>query len=801
MHTVTISDTVVAPEEGLLLGNGDFSVSIYNKPGLIVWRFGKNDVWDRRHDVAVDPVGMHIDELRRGITEEGWQFDPALGHSVATRHTDDPERIAELTQYGSPGYRNRPYPCPKPVGELSLHLPSDLHTMKMTQTLTIEQGRIDIECEWAEGLTLTIHCFIAPVDNVLAVRWELTGVTDVNKTWQDSAVWFSLYRWADPTAAEFTAKRFGTIGNDQFSKYVKEDVTPLAPPTTRELDGRCILHQQFAPDLEYEDGFAYALLPVAPGATVTAVPDFGSGEARMRIIPSADSAAGTLAVAIGTSGDDGSWAGALGRFADKLTDDPAGQFDTWQTAAVADGELFWSRSSVTIDDDLLEDLWYETLHARRCTYRADVVAPGLFLPSTVDDMSLWHGDYHTNYNYQSPFWGGYEANQLSISDAYFPGFEHMIELGRKLAKEFWNTRGTFIQITGFPFPMAGDPYCVGPFSRMAYMTGWAVNQYWFHYLHTQDEAWLAGVGYPVLRDAALFYTDFMAKGDDGLYHAFPSDQGENQFSPNLANYTDRPQVMRHARYCLQCAADAADVLATDADLRATWREMLANFAHVDDFEAMGFDAEARRRYDIAPPEFLSFDADATITKADDEPHYLRQNMDNALWGWYFGHFPWRWTMNLRAGAFKADRDTEALKQLISRWRLPNGLLRAMSLAGYGYAGAWAESLGIIGPLQEMMLQSWDGVIRVFPAWPSDTDASFTTLRAVGAFLVSAAHAGGQVTQVTSTSEKGQPCRIANPFPGETTIVDSADKPIPCITDAGILAFKTAPGETYHLRQK
>ena len=74
-------------------------------------------------------------------------------------------------------------------------------------------------------------------------------------------------------------------------------------------------------------------------------------------------------------------------------------------------------------DPLLENLWYETLHARRCAYRHDTVPPGLFLPSTVQDYSHWHGDYHLNYNFQEPFWGDYTANHLELGDAYFQGME------------------------------------------------------------------------------------------------------------------------------------------------------------------------------------------------------------------------------------------------------------------------------------------------------------------------------------------------------------------------------------------
>ena len=113
---------------------------------------------------------------------------------------------------------------------------------------------------------------------------------------------------------------------------------------------------------------------------------------------------------------------------------------------------------------------------------------------------------------------------------------------------------------------------------------------------------------------------------------------------------------------------------------------------------------------------------------------------------------------LRGGEFVADRDLPAFRRLIQRWRRPNGVIWGMSVANYGRAGAWTESLGVIAPLQEMMLQSWDGALRVFPAWPRDLDARFESFRAEGAFLVSAAWSQGRVTTLSVRSEKGSPCR-------------------------------------------
>ena len=72
MHTVEIKERVGEPENGLMLGNGDLAVSIYQTEDLLIWRFGKNDVWDRRLDLSDCPEPAHIEELARGIRDEKW---------------------------------------------------------------------------------------------------------------------------------------------------------------------------------------------------------------------------------------------------------------------------------------------------------------------------------------------------------------------------------------------------------------------------------------------------------------------------------------------------------------------------------------------------------------------------------------------------------------------------------------------------------------------------------------------------------------------------------------------------------
>ena len=799
MHTIELDHPVLEPDEGLLLGNGDLSVSIYQKPGRLVWRFGKNDVWDRRLDLDACPPAAHIDEISRGIRDEGWVSHSYVeGRGEATRGSADPRRMKELCD-GWPAYARRPYPCPKPVGELAMHLPVDQRGQQVCQRLHIEEARVEVEFIWEEGVRIRCRCFVPPAPNVLAVHWEVENWTDRSATGRRPPVWFSLYRWADPAIEEFAAELFARSRMRYFEGVLDAgEATPLPPPAVRRIEGRAVVEQTFHPDLRFAEGFRYALAPFVTGLRGEPVEVPARNEACLHLYSDEDVDDGWLAVSVTTSTDPGGMEAELGRVSRLLEGDPAAVMQRWARDNEAAAAAFWKRSAVAIEDALLENTWYETLHVRRCTNRADVIAPGLALPSTVRDYSLWHGDYHTNYNYQSPFWGDYAANHPDLAGAFFPGMKYMVELGRKLARDYWNCRGTFIHLVGYPFETEGDPYGSGGLCRLAYMTGWIANHYWWRYLYTRDLRWLRAEGYPVMRDCALFYLDFLEKGDDGFYHAFPSGQGEYAFTGRPEDYTDQPQVVRHARYCLQCAAEAAGLLGLDEDLQGQWAERLDHLVAVDDLDELGFSAEEKRRYRLNPPEFTSWDS-GSIPRPGAVPAFLDPSRSNALWLDYFGQFPWCLMIHLRNRVYDPERDLDAVRASLRRWRMPNGVLQSMAAGNNGFMGAYLESTGILGPLQEMMLQSWDGAIRLFPSWPRDLACSFRTLRAEGAFLVSASWRGGRVESAAILSECGGRCCVASPWPEGVSVAgaDGAEVEIQYGSE-GIACFETAAGGNYRL---
>jgi hypothetical protein len=799
-HNLVVTQPITEAEDGLLLGNGDLSVSVYQSRDQIIWRFGKGDVWDRRLDTSADPKPPHIDEIAHGIAVERWKCPPYGGADpVALNGTDNPERMKELCQGAPASYRRRPYPCPKPVGELALHLPPDLPGLTVRQELSIETGTLRLVCASANGVELRLTCSIPPQPNVLVVRWELVNWDESHRIGNTKPpVWFSLYRWADPDLRTFAQQYFAAYRHDTFLNMDHDKVTPLPRPLVRQDGGTTVVEQAFPPEPTFPNGFRYLLAPFVSAGSIAPVDMGASGEARLACMLPNDLTSGWVVVAVPSSSDPGGPEAELGRVRTALAG-PATQPAQWEEAARQDAAEFWSHSALAIGDPLLENLWYETYHARRCTTRVGKTPPGLFLPSTVRDFSHWHGDYHTNYNYQQPYWGDYTANQLQLGDAYFTGMEYFLQMGKIIASKYYGTRGVFIQLTGYPILAEDDVLGAVPMGRMAYMTGWAANPYWWRYLCTKDATWLREVGYPVLRDCALFYLDFMKKGEDGLYHVFPSNQGEDGFTGDPKDYTDRSQVMRHLRYCLRSAILASEVLAADPELREQWRDRLEHAAGDDGQPPVQREGLAKLFYEANPPEFG--DGVPPVAAAARRAGAPWPGAGSWVDLWYAGQYPMIALPTFRNGDLDPERAFTGLRRMVERWRHPNGLIWAMSVMDYGHAGAWTETLGMCAPLQEMLLQSTAGILRLFPLWPPQVAAEFRTFRAEGAFLVSARWADGTVAACEIRSERGGVCRLFSPWTAGLRVETTPGVAVPATATAeGIHSFETVAGETYRLRQ-
>jgi hypothetical protein len=129
--------------------------------------------------------------------------------------------------------------------------------------------------------------------------------------------------------------------------------------------------------------------------------------------------------------------------------------------------------------------------------------------------------------------------------------------------------------------------------------------------------------------------------------------------------------------------------------------------------------------------------------------------------------------------------TESKKWYLSR-ELPNGLFEWQ---GHQHGTYMGEMIGIAGLINEFLLQSVGGKIRLFPCWPANQDASFTRLRAQGGFVVSSAYQAGRVTSVTIESSAGKELCLLSPW--KTIYVNGKKGEI---GPDGLVTLKTKKGE-------
>jgi hypothetical protein len=129
-------------------------------------------------------------------------------------------------------------------------------------------------------------------------------------------------------------------------------------------------------------------------------------------------------------------------------------------------------------------------------------------------------------------------------------------------------------------------------------------------------------------------------------------------------------------------------------------------------------------------------------------------------------------------------DLEKFKRQIRYCLMPNGACTGMVLQTQGrYAddtgfdfmsamGVWFENFALPAVINECLLQSYHGELRLFPNWPANQAAEFRTFRTVGAFLVSARFDAGQVQWIEVESEAGGPLRVVSPWRRDARITQN-----------------------------
>ena len=468
---------------------------------------------------------------------------------------------------------------------------------------------------------------------------------------------------------------------------------------------------------------------------------------------------------------------------------------------------FWNESSVEISDPVLEGYYYGSFYIMACCSRNKEFAPPLFGNWASSDRPGMGGDYHMNYNHQGPWWGCYAANHIGITEPYDAPVLQFMERGKYMAEKYLGRKGVY--------------YCVGiaPKGSCACWDnshdGWKNDLPANHFFAGQKcDALFGGINmamrwnatldpayarkvYPYMRELAAFWEDDLV-WENGRYSIVRDNIFEGGDPGRDKN---NPMSLSFLRSCLKATLEMSQELGVDADKREKWQHILEHLSNYTVFERNG---KKVFRYSEEGTEFdvrgvtcglmHLYPGDAIGLESSPEMIEISRNS--------IEQHPKAWkgantTMSFYPGMARAGYDPNAIL---------NGLHTLIDEFGYRnfvidrWGGGIETCSTVTATINEILLQSHQCVIRLFPNWPAGKDARFDKLRAYGAFLVSAEQKGGTVQNVRIVSERGQPCTLRNPWPGKKIQLVRNGKPAEALA-GDLVKFTTGPGERFELRQK
>lgn len=471
---------------------------------------------------------------------------------------------------------------------------------------------------------------------------------------------------------------------------------------------------------------------------------------------------------------------------------------------------FWSASGIDIPDTLLRDAWYRNLYFLHCVSKPGALAPGLFA-SLIHDTPAWHGDYHTNYNIQQTFWSALPTNHADLAEPYDRLIREYLPRARWLARQVFAMDGAYYPHVLFAYEPPDPEKCRSPVGRQYIhhvwgftlgVAGFSVQPVWWHYKYAPSRALLEQTAYPVVRDVALFYAEFVEQcaGDEHVVLA-PSVSPEHWgWTENFQRNRDCTFDIAMVRYLLEAAIEGATTLGCDAPLVERWSRALRRLpSYPTTATDLPLVVDVRDappiNYNIAVPAVPVFPGDVVgwWSPAADRDLFIR-TIDRLQWN---GNNSAIMLAVARARLSMPGTVAWVREELQTRLR-PNGTLTLNRRgASFNKFGHYTEQFGASMAVSELLLQSVHDVIRVFPAWPAAQDARFENLRTQGGFLVSAYHTGGRTTRLEVHSTVGGKLRLATPFGTVRASVAGGAEPRILPPDAqGMIQLETQPGQRW-----
>ena len=436
----------------------------------------------------------------------------------------------------------------------------------------------------------------------------------------------------------------------------------------------------------------------------------------------------------------------------------SGDVDTLSTSHQAWWDALYRKSIVQLQDKTLEKQYYASLYLLASTSRAGEAPSGLWGVWTMKDPA-WFGDYTLNYNYEAPFYAAFPTNHIELAESYDkPVLDWLPHAQAEAASHGW--KGAYYRVHIGPLPNGSADTSE---HNQKSIGAWAATDMIMHYYYTLDSAYANKI-YPMLKQLAVFWESYLVK--NGTKYDIVNDaQQEDDPSPQ----TNGVMSLGLVRFLLQACIDVSTALNLDSDERAVWQDRLTNLSPYPTFmmngktvfrwTSVGRDWDAGNDIGIQhvyPGSQIGLSTDPALLQ-------IANNMIDAMARWNSGGG----NVTFFPAAARVGYDATTILSKLDTWVKNNTYPNLHTHEG----GGGIENFNTVpSTVTEMMLQSFQGTLRIFPNWPAGSDATFANLRAYGAFIVSSAIKSDAIPYVRVVSEHGGPFTLANPWSGKSLVV-------------------------------